>query len=330
MSKNPVGYILLTSTPPEEVRPTAALVEDLGFGELWVAEDYFAYGGFVASEAALSATKEIAVGLGIVSSVARHPAVTAMEIASVSRSYPGRFTAGIGHGVPFWTNQMGIQPKSPLTSMEECVTGVRDLLAGETVSREGAYFTFRDIKLSHPAKEEVPIVTGVVGPKSLELSGRIADGTIMSVLAGPTYLRQALTHIRTGMDSAGRTKHSVPVLSICSVSTDRDAARQAVRPLLATYMAALGAGNGLTGPLGWNEKIVELLDAGGVENLAGEMPDEWIDELGIAGAPEDITRGINRLLEAGATSVVLTFDPGSAVEQLRLVSEHVLPLFDKA
>jgi alkanesulfonate monooxygenase SsuD/methylene tetrahydromethanopterin reductase-like flavin-dependent oxidoreductase (luciferase family) len=35
-------------------------------------------------------------GVGIVAAVARHPAVTAMEVASLARTYPGRFSAGIG------------------------------------------------------------------------------------------------------------------------------------------------------------------------------------------------------------------------------------------
>jgi alkanesulfonate monooxygenase SsuD/methylene tetrahydromethanopterin reductase-like flavin-dependent oxidoreductase (luciferase family) len=85
MSANPIGYLILTSTPPEEIPPTAKLVEELGYGELWVAEDYFAFDGFLASAAALDATESITVGLGIVSAVVRHPAVTAMAIASVAR-----------------------------------------------------------------------------------------------------------------------------------------------------------------------------------------------------------------------------------------------------
>jgi len=118
-------------------------VEDRGFDQLWLSEDYFFLGGISSTVAALQATKSIPVGLGIVSSVVRHPAVTAMEIATTARLFPGRLMAGIGHGVPAWTQQMGVYPASPLTAMREAVTAVRRLLDGETLTEDGNYFSFR-------------------------------------------------------------------------------------------------------------------------------------------------------------------------------------------
>ena len=74
--------------------------EELGFGELWLAEDYFFTGGISGATAVLAETKEVPVGLGIVSAMVRHPAVLAMEIATMARMYPGRVHPGIGLGVP--------------------------------------------------------------------------------------------------------------------------------------------------------------------------------------------------------------------------------------
>ena len=71
----------------------------LGFDEVWLAEDYFFYGGLSSAAVVLAATERVRVGLGILSCVARHPAVTAMEISSLDRSFPGRLMQGIGHGV---------------------------------------------------------------------------------------------------------------------------------------------------------------------------------------------------------------------------------------
>ena len=126
----PVGVILHGSTPPEELIGLSQLVENSGFDQLWLSEDYFFLGGISSTVSALQATKNIPVGLGIISAVVRHPAVTAMEIATTSRLFPGRLMAGIGHGVPAWTQQMGVYPSSPLTAMREAVTAVRRLLDG--------------------------------------------------------------------------------------------------------------------------------------------------------------------------------------------------------
>jgi alkanesulfonate monooxygenase SsuD/methylene tetrahydromethanopterin reductase-like flavin-dependent oxidoreductase (luciferase family) len=106
-------------------------VEDLGFAELWLSEDYFFLGGFASAAIALQATRKIPVGIGVVASVVRHPAVTAMEIATLAGAFPGRLYPGIGHGVPVWMKQVGIYPKSVLGTLRESVTGIRRLLAGE-------------------------------------------------------------------------------------------------------------------------------------------------------------------------------------------------------
>lgn len=325
MSETPVGVFVATSTPPEHIPRVAASAERLGFGELWMAEDYFCYGGFTGAALALGATERISVGLGIVASVARHPAVTAMETATLARAYPGRFLPGIGHGVPFWTDQMGVTARSPLTALTECVNGVRGLLAGDTLDAEGKYFTFRSVTATHPAEQQVPILTGVLGPKSLRLSGEIADGTVMSVLAGTAYLEAALGHIREGMAASGRTEHLVPTFALFSVGKNGKQARAAVRPALAAYITAVGPHNPLTGAFGYNDRIAELLEQR-PDTMAESLPEEWIDTLAVAGDPDEVAARIGALRAAGATSVVLSpVNAESALDELELTASAVLP-----
>ena len=107
-----VGLVLGTAIPPEGVREAAAASERIGFDELWLVEDYFFTGAISAATAALSATERLPVGIGIVSAMVRHPAVLAMEIATIARMYPGHFRPGIGLGVPTWLDQMGRNPIS--------------------------------------------------------------------------------------------------------------------------------------------------------------------------------------------------------------------------
>lgn len=325
MSHIPVGAFIATATPPEQIAPLARQAEQLGYSEVWVAEDYFCYGGFTGAALALQATTQVSVGLGVVASVARHPAATAMEIATLARAYPGRFLPGIGHGVPFWTDQMGLTAKSPLSALTEAVTAIRGLLAGSTIDAEGKQFAFHSVALAHPVPTPVPILTGVLGPKSLKLSGKIADGTVMSVLSGTKYLDVALGHIKEGMADSGRTSHLAPTFALFSIDKDGEAARAAVRPQIAFYLSAVGPHNPLTAPFGYNDQIGTLLERGGVDLLAREMPDEWITELAVAGNPDEVAERILNLLSAGATSVVLSpVRQDSAAAQLQLCAETVL------
>ena len=320
-----VGAIIPTSIAgPEDIASAARFIEDAGFGEVWVAEDYFFYGGMSTAGLVLETTESIQVGLGIVASVARHPAVTAMEFATLGRAYPGRFLPGIGHGVPAWTKQMGLYPKSPLGVFREVATSVRRLVEGETLDESGHY-TFNSVTLTHPSPG-LEILGGVVGPKSLQLSGELMDGTVLSVLAGPKYVEYSIDHTSRGMAKAGRSgDHLLPTFALFAVDEDGDAARASARGIVAFYLFAVGP-TPLTGVYDANPALTDMLRRGGPEKVAEEMPDEWLETFAVVGTPAECATKIEALLAAGASSVVLF--PVAADQsrtQLEIASREVLP-----
>lgn len=302
----PVGLVLGSMIPPEAIAHTAQQAERQGFGELWLAEDYFFTGGISGATEALAATSSIPVGLGIVSAMVRHPALLAMELATMSRSYPGRVLPGIGLGVPHWLRQMGLYPKSQIGAIRECVTSVRRLLAGEELTEQGDYFTFDQVKLTHPATEALDISLGVLGPKLLRLSGEIADGTVVSVLAGVAYLQWLQEQVAAGQEAAGRAgqPHRIATFALYAVDEDGAKAKQAVRDVTAFYLGAVGP-TALTEAYGVNDQLEDMLDRGGAETVAREMPDQWVEDLAIAGDPDECAAKIQAFLDAGSDSVIL-------------------------
>jgi alkanesulfonate monooxygenase SsuD/methylene tetrahydromethanopterin reductase-like flavin-dependent oxidoreductase (luciferase family)/ketosteroid isomerase-like protein len=325
-NRSPVGLVLGSHIPPEGIASTARLAEQLGFGELWFAEDYFFTGGISGAATALAATSEIPVGLGIVSALVRHPALLAMEIATLSRIYPGRLRPGIGLGVPDWLRQMGLHPASPLGAVRDCLGAVRRLLDGEELTTAEGLFRFDHVRLVHPPRERVPLSLGVIGPKMLQLSGAAADGTILSVGASPAYVRWAREQIAAGAAGAGRTEHH-RVTCFADFSVDRDSrrAREAARPSVAFYLAAGGA-NALTDACGISAELTEMLARGGPELVEREMPERWIADLAIAGDPEECAAGIRAYLDAGADSVALFPMPVErATELVELAAREILP-----
>ncbi len=321
----PVGLVLGSMIPPEDLPRTARLGEDLGFGELWFAEDYFFTGGISGATAALSATERIPVGLGIVSAVVRHPALLAMEISTIARMYPGRLLPGVGLGVPDWIRQMGLHPRSQLTAMRECITCVRRLLDGEEVTFEGQTFQFDRIKLTYPS-ERVPLYMGVIGPKMLDLASEIADGIVVSVLASPQYVAWARDLLAAGAARSGReARHRVACFVLFSVDADGRRAKESLREIAAFYLATMGP-NALTDVHGRSEALAAMIQRGGPEAVGRELPEEWLDEFVIAGDPEECAEKIGRYLAAGADSVVLFPTPTERAEEIvRLTSTEVLP-----
>jgi alkanesulfonate monooxygenase SsuD/methylene tetrahydromethanopterin reductase-like flavin-dependent oxidoreductase (luciferase family) len=88
--RSPVGLVLGSEIPPERIAGMARTAERSGFGELWLAEDCFFTGGISGAAIALGATETMPIGVGVVSAVTRHPAILAMELATLARAFPGR------------------------------------------------------------------------------------------------------------------------------------------------------------------------------------------------------------------------------------------------
>lgn len=303
-----LGVLLGSTTKPEDIAGLAKWVEQNGFGELWVPEDYFFLGGIAGSAIALGATRRIRVGVSVVSSMVRHPALLAMEIATLARAFPRRFAPGVGHGVPAWTAQMGLTVRSPMSALRETLSGVRRLLDTETVTDEGKVHTFAEVTLTHPPAERVPLYVGVLGDKGIALTGEVADGLVVSVLATPEYVAGARIKLDAAAGAAGREdKPELVVLCAINMAGDPAAAaqtREQIKPALAFYLAATGP-NPMLGSIGGNDLLADMLTRGGPEVVLAEMPDQWVDAMSITGTPAEAAVALKRLFEAGADKVVV-------------------------
>ena len=321
-----IGLVLGSTVGPEHLRETARTAESAGFDELWLSEDFFFSGGIGGAEIVLSATNTINVGLGVVSALVRHPALLAMELATLDRAHPGRLLPGIGLGVPAWMRQMALMPASPLAAVRECLSMVKRLLAGERVTETGQVFSADDIHLVYPPEQPVQLRLGVSGPKMLQLSGELADGSILSVAAGTKYLGWARRQVDEGRRRGGREdEHEITVFAIYSVDEDGERARHRARSTLAFYKAA-GGRNALTDAAGVSEALGEMLTRGGADLVAAEMPDDWVEELTVAGTPGEVASKIERLYDNGADSVALVPVDAFRLEQvIATTTKNVLP-----
>lgn len=325
---NPVsiGVMFRREQAPESLATYARRAEELGFDELWVVEDCFYIGGIAQAATALAVTERITVGLGIAPAVARNASFLTMEFATLARMYPGRFHGGIGHGVGEWMDQIGAKPASWLAALEETTTAVRSLMAGDALNVSGKTVRLRDVQLDH-APEVPPLVSlGVRGPKSLELAGRCADGTLLAEYSAPTYVSWARERIAEGARQAGRADHHrVSVYAHCVVSaSDPDGARLAIRRATADTLG--GEFNVQTAPLPYAEELAGLIEQGGAALYEG-MPDAWLDDLAITGRPEDGAEAIERLADAGTDAVILV--PPVEIDAdgwLEIVGQELLPL----
>ncbi|MFE7844339.1 LLM class flavin-dependent oxidoreductase [Microbacterium sp. NPDC057407] len=209
---------------PDEFRDAVLAAEREGVPELWIWEDCFRTSAFAAAAAALAWTERLRIGIGIAPMPLRNVAATAMEIATVERLFPGRLLPGVGHGVLPWMGQVGARAASPLTLMREYVPALQGLLAGEQVDTAGRYVTLESVRLDYPPESAPFVYAAAEGPKTLRLSGEVADGTVLDSGHTADEVRAAVAAVRGARAESGRAgRHDVVAYVVTAFGSDAEA-----------------------------------------------------------------------------------------------------------
>lgn len=207
-----LGVVALPQLPLERLRSVALAADDAELEELWLWEDCFHSGGTATATAVLAWTERLRVGVGLLPVPLRNPALVAMETATLSHLFPGRYQLALGHGVQEWMGQVGARVESPLTLLREHLTAVRALLDGRTVSTSGRYVSLDHVVLDRPPRPAPAVHAGASGPRSLALCGELAEGTVLTGGTTPDGVSGARRHVARGRAAAGRRDpHTVTV-----------------------------------------------------------------------------------------------------------------------
>jgi alkanesulfonate monooxygenase SsuD/methylene tetrahydromethanopterin reductase-like flavin-dependent oxidoreductase (luciferase family) len=284
-----LGAVFLPQLPPERLRDVARAADEAGLEELWLWEDCFSESGVASAAAALAWTQRVRVGIGLLPVPLRNVALTAMEVATLHRLFPMRVRVGVGHGVQDWMSQVGARVESPITLLREHVTALRALLRGEQVTTEGRYVRLAKVALDWPPATAPALLAGAEGPRSLRLSGEVADGTILTAGTTPDGVREARRLIEEGRVAAGRGEPH-PITVYVPAATGPGAARR------------------LRADLRW---------------WRGDPT-----EAGVAGDAEMLADAVRRWADAGADTVVLqpTADDPDPEGFVHVVARDVRPL----
>ncbi len=285
-----LGVVFRPQLPPERLRDVAVAADEAGLDELWLWEDCFNESGIATAAAALAWTERVRVGVGLLPVPLRNVALTAMDLATMCRLFPGRFEFGIGHGVQDWMGQVGARAESPMTLMREYASALQSLLDGQNVTVDGRYVHLDEVALQWPPAESPRLLIGAVGPRSLALSGEVAGGTILTGGTTPDQVRTRRGVIDQARAAAGRPGRQYVVVYLIAAS----------------------------GPDAQQRLGVELR-----ESSLDSGPD-----AGVAGDAATIAASVRRFADAGADAVVLqpTADEPDLEGFIRLIAEEVNPL----
>lgn len=321
--------------PVNDYLRLAQAAEAGGFDQFWVSNDLFLRSAPVILTAVAGVTRRIELGTCIVNPYTLNPAEMAMMAATLDEVSGGRFNLGLGAGAAQFLKWVGIEQTRPLTAVAETAAIFRRLIAGERAALDGRFLKWADeAYLRFTPRRQIPIYLGAMSPNMLKAIGEWADGGL-PLLLPPEHYANVLPLVQSGAQSAGRSLESIdlPACVWCSISTDRDAAVDALREKVAYYGHAMS-------PLIWEQlgltaaDFVSLEQAVMVENdieKAKALVTEPMLKIGIVGTPADLIARLEKLVALGVRHLSfgppLGPDPLAAIE---MIGREVIPHFRSA
>lgn len=323
------------STMVEQVK----LAEANGFDTVWLADERFYREVYSCLAIFAANTERVRLGPCVTDPFARHPALTAMAIATLDDISNQRAILGIGAGVSGFA-ELGIERRKPPRAIRESIELVRALLTGDDVTYEGEIIQFRGGHLGFkPVRADIPVYIASNGPLGKRGAGARADGAIMEACGSVAEVRAFKAEVERGAEKAGRDPSKVKLttrLNTC-IGKDGRAARDALRPGVARL---LGRGSlkletaeaeGLTLPA---DAVAAIGDAPYNEGAKPYLPllplvtDRHVDAFTLAGTIDEVTQHVVALREAGIDSVIVRpfAPPGGRVEDTIVdFGKHVWP-----
>ncbi len=310
------SVLLLGQFEPPRLIRIAKLAEECGYDVLWYADERFFREVYSGLTLAAVHTSRIQLGTCVTDPYSRHPALTAMAIATLDEISAGRAVLGVGAGVSGF-GPLGVRREKPVVAIREMIHIVQSLLTGEQVDYHGQLINFDHGQLDFkPIRSHVPAYIASNGELGLMLAGQIGDGVIMQGAVADRTIDWMMGNVVRGANKAGRDPASLDVVArvnLC-LSNDARSAKAAMKSGLARTIVATQpevptfkvAGLEVTEEMREKAKTIGYTyDADKLAPVADLIPDEYVDALTLAGSPEQVAASIARMAGRGVTHVAI-------------------------
>jgi F420-dependent oxidoreductase-like protein len=323
----------------EEAASYVVEAERLGADIVWSAESW---GHDAATPLAFMAarTSRIQLGSGIMQVSARTPAMTGMTALTLAAMSGDRFVLGLGasgpqvvegwHGQPF-----GRTPQR----LREVIEIVRLVVSGERVQYDGQLYhlplpggegkAIRSGAKPHPG---IPIYLATLSPKSLELTGELANGWVGTSFM-PEHADVFFDHIRRGTERAGRRFEEIDLQAggVVAFGDDLDKLVAPRKPGLAFTLGAMGSRahnfyNAAFQRAGYQEvasRAQALWLDGRREDAAKLIPDELVIQTNLLGTERMVKDRMRKYRDAGVTTLRLDPDGKGLKERIETLGRAI-------
>ncbi len=306
---------------PADLVTECRRAEELGLGSVFLSERFNVKDAGVLTGAAAVATSTLGIATAATNHNTRHPMVTATMATTAHRLSNGRFALGLGRGFDALFSAIGLEPITS-AAMADAIDILRRLWHGEVIlGHDGPSGVWPLLSQDQSFDEDIPVLLCVLGPRTLELAGAVADGVVLHTFFTDETLATSVAAVRRGAEQAGRDPETVRVWSVLATVGDHLSDEAQLRKLtgrLATYLQ--GYGDLMVRVNGWDPAVLERFRADAVvRNAQGALdasaspedlahirellPDEWLGAAATGSAAE-CARRILAQFDLGADGVI--------------------------
>jgi F420-dependent oxidoreductase-like protein len=267
----------------DDVIAQARSAFDTGVSHVWISQqsdvDAIALAGLVGA-----AVPGLGVGTAVVPINPWHPLTLDSAAQTAQAAAHGNFSLGLGLGAhELERRAFGISPAHTVQRLREHLTVLRSVLTSGTVNFRGEEITAApQWPVTVPGGIPFPIYVAAMGPRALQVTGELAEGTL-PFLAGPRTIEEFIAPtITKAAADAGRPAPRVIAMVPVAVTDDERAARVEAATRLGFY-----------DQIPSYQKVIAREGAAGAADLA------------LIGTAQSVIRQLGAYRDAGATDLLL-------------------------
>ncbi len=334
-----IGMVLTAGGARADVE-LAIRAEAAGFDGVYTVE-FFNRHGYVPLGAIAQATSRLRIGSAIANAFTRTPLLHASAAMDLDELSDGRMILGLGSATRRMNEEWYAMPfSSPAARMAELVRLLREVFTaqhGGGFRFEGDFWKLKVPLYSRPgaAREQIPIWIAAVNRKMIKSAGLVADGLVGHPIATRRWHREVtLPGIRAGEQEAGRQAGActlAPYVVTALAETREQALREAKGQIGFYYTTALYHSIlDLHGLRQVGQACRAALRTFDLKALATAIPDELVDEIGIACTPDEARDRLSEWKDLTADPLFYPPSVGVPPERVKENLHTILDVFGSA
>jgi alkanesulfonate monooxygenase SsuD/methylene tetrahydromethanopterin reductase-like flavin-dependent oxidoreductase (luciferase family) len=329
----------------QDIVKSSLLADELKFDSIWVMDhlnwtplssktqiaDAFIVLGHLADK-----IKHATLGTCVTDPHRRHPAQAALASLTMQDLTQGRFILGIGSGEGANLIDFGVPWNKSVTRLTEACKVIKLLWGSsirKTVNFEGEFFQLKEAGLQFQVSEPPKLYIGANSPKTIQLTGEIADGWIPTNLTPDLFKKQLQL-----LEQNPRSSEIEKCIEIwISVSKDNPELAKKVTRAVALNLIARKETLALYGidlpeefdvKKHFTESVkTHVKHQNNVMNfISKNVPAEITDKVIIAGTPDEVIEQINTFIKVGVEHFIFEFT-GDYFNSVKIFATDVMPHF---